>query len=320
MSTNRLTEFLPTISVVIPAYNASGFIKSALDSVQSQTHPAREVIIVDDGSKDETSQVVKTWALAHSGIRLKLLKQNNRGVGAARNTGIREASSEFVAFLDADDLWVPKKLEIMARRFGKDTSLDLLCHDERLEAVGRKPRRLKHGPHTTYRDMLFKGNPLSPSATVVRLQKLLEMGGFSEDLQFNSAEDYDLWLRLSKSGCQIEYLHEILGICRQNGYGITSNIEMHCDNFLRVIESHFYEWPQKTSYYRFLLRRQQAAVLRGACREFLHRGEKSKAQRFWRWSLATFPFSLKTWALAAKTSGLLNSQRRHGDVGITPIP
>lgn len=285
----------PVISVVIPAYNAAVFIGKTLDSVHAQTYSSYEIVLVDDGSIDETSELVKSWADAHPGTAVRLLRQDNKGIGAARNTGVREARGEYVAFLDADDLWMPRKLEAVARRL--TVAVDLICHDEWLKGIGRKPRRLTHGPYTTYRDLLFKGNPLSPSATVVRRKKLVEVGGFSEDLRFNSAEDYDLWLRLVKSGCRIEYVHEVLGIFRQDGQGITGKIEMHCEHCLRVLEVHFAQWRRKTPYYRYLMRKHRAAVLRGACREFLYRGERRDAQRFWHQSLAADPLSWKTWVV-----------------------
>lgn len=295
----------PSISVVIPAYNAAAFIEKALDSVRAQTYPPCETIVVDDGSVDATAELVERWANAYPKIRTRLLRQANKGVGAARNAGIRAAGGEYVAFLDADDLWLTRKLETVIRRLNVAVPADLICHDERLEGVGRRSRRLTHGPYTTYRDMLLKGNTLSPSATVVRRQKLLDVGGFSEDLQFNSAEDYELWLRLARSGCRIEYLHEVLGVFRQDGQGITSKIEMHCEHWLNVLELHFGEWQRKTLLSRYLMRRHRAAILRGACHELMHRGEHREARRFLRRALREDPLSWKTWAVAVVNLALL---------------
>lgn len=295
-----MAEGRPFFSVVIPAYNAAEFVRLTLDSVGSQTFRDYEIIVIDDGSVDGTSTVVREWIAAHPDAAVKLRQQDNKGIGAARNAGLREASGDFVAFLDADDLWMPKKLEMMAGLLSKPNAPDVICHDQRLEGIGRMPRRLTHGPYTTYRDFLFKGNTLSTSATVVRRKKLLKVSGFSEDLRFNSAEDYDLWLRLAKSGCQIEYLHEVLGIFRRDGQGITTRkIEMHCENCLRVLQNHFQDWPAKTTYYRYLYRRRRAAMLRGACREFLYRGQQRDARRLWCKALVAEPLSVKTWALGA---------------------
>lgn len=296
-----------TVSVVIPAFNAAAFIEKTLGSVHAQTYASYEVVVIDDGSSDDTQQVVEGY-FQRSGMHGRCIRQDNKGIAAARNAGMRAATGAFIALLDHDDIWYPTKLGVVMREFELHPEADLICHDERLEGVGRKPRRLTHGPYTTYRDLLFRGNPLSPSATVIQRQKLMEVGGFSEDLRFNSAEDYDLWLRLAKSGCRIEYLHEVLGIFRQDGQGFTSKIEMHCEHCLRVLEFHFAEWQRKTPYYRYLIRKRRAAVLRGACREFLYRGEQRDAQRFWRRSLTADPLSWKTWALGVARLAFLRDR------------
>lgn len=290
-----------TFSVVIPAYNAERFIVDALNSVARQTFTEYEIVVVDDGSKDGTSKQVRAWSADHQGIELRLLQQENKGIGQARNTGVRSATGTYVAFLDSDDIWMEQKLETVALRLARPLPAELICHDEWLEEAGHRPRRLTYGPHSTYKEILFKGNPLSTSATVVRRQKLLEVGGFSEDLRFNSVEDYDLWLRLARSGCRIEYVHEVLGTYRQHGQGITSKIEMHCEHYLNVLEAHFSGWQKKTPCYRYLMRRRRAAVLRGACRAFMQRGESREAQRFFLRALFEDPFSWKGWAL-----GILN--------------
>src|SRR5207247_8757812 len=119
--------------------------------------------------------------------------QPNGGIGRARNAALALARGTFVAFLDSDDWWLEAKLARVAAVFAAHPAIDLVCHDELLvEPDGRK-RRLRHGPHTRYEDLLLEGNSVSTSATVVRRRLLEQVGGFSEDLRFNGAEDYDLW-------------------------------------------------------------------------------------------------------------------------------
>jgi len=109
------TDTSDNISVVIPAYNAAGTIGRALDSVIAQTHPAREILVVDDGSTDRTAQVVSEY-----GGRVEYLYQDNAGPGAARNAGIRAAHGEWIAFLDADDEWLPHRLALQAELLQRD--------------------------------------------------------------------------------------------------------------------------------------------------------------------------------------------------------
>jgi glycosyltransferase involved in cell wall biosynthesis len=285
-------------SVVIPAYNAEHFIRDALDSVAKQTISDCEIVVVDDGSTDGTVKLVKAWAAAHHGIELRVLQQEHRGIGEARNKGVREATGTYVAFLDSDDIWMERKLEAVAERLDGPKQVDLVCHDEWLEEGGVRTGRLRHGPYTTYRDLLFKGNTVSTSATVVRWETLMEVGGFSGDLRFNSMEDYDLWLRLARSGCRVEYLHEVLGTYRQHGQGISSKIEMHCRNGLNVLEAHFSEWPKKTPYFLYLMRRRRAGMFRGAGRAFMKLGKHGEGQRFLLKAMREDPLSWKTWVLS----------------------
>lgn len=114
------------VTVVIPAYNASSTIAEALKSVLAQTLPASEIIVVDDGSTDETADVVQSLAAG-----IVLLRTENRGAASALNSGVEAAQGEVIAFLDADDLWMPEKLELQVRRLAKPGGEDLvMCHYE----------------------------------------------------------------------------------------------------------------------------------------------------------------------------------------------
>jgi glycosyltransferase involved in cell wall biosynthesis len=291
----------PRFSVIIPAYNAENFLQEALDSVKNQTFSDYEIVVVDDGSTDSTPQLVKAWAASHLQIKMRLITQENKGIGGARNAGMREAQGQFIAFLDADDIWLPRKLELVAQCLDRSPDIDLICHDEWLFENGRNRSRFTYGPHTAYEDLLFKQNSLSTSATVVRRKKVLETGGFSEDLHFNSVEDYDLWLRLSQSRARIAYLHEVLGAYRVHGGGITSRIEHHCANGLHLLEAHFAQWPRNTFYYRYLMRRRRSDTYRGAARACLKSGALGEARRYLRLALKADPFSWKAWVLTALT-------------------
>ena len=110
---------MTTISVIIPLYNAEAYILKAIKSVLRQTHPCHEIIVVDDGSTDKSVQVLRSLRDA----RLRLLQQENKGAAAARNFGVSQASGAFISFLDADDIWMPNKLDLQMERFasgGKD--------------------------------------------------------------------------------------------------------------------------------------------------------------------------------------------------------
>lgn len=185
----------PSISVVIPAYNSAGFIANTLQSVLAQTLPPLEILVVDDGSKDNTAEVVRGFA-----PRVRLVQQANAGPSAARNHGIRESQGEWIALLDADDSWLPNKLERQARAMTPDVAL-VHCY-----AVNEE-RPLDR--EVTF-DVLWEHNHIGTSTTVVRRQALLEVGGFPEDRKFIGAEDYNTWLRLTGAGHKIATVHEEL--------------------------------------------------------------------------------------------------------------
>lgn len=286
----------PLFSVVIPAYNASYFIRNTLDSVRFQTFDDYEIIIVNDGSRDDTLEVVKAYFTDFPNLSYKLINQENKGIGAARNIGIKEAKGEFVAFLDADDKWYKNKLLKVKSYLEENSDIDFICHDEYWIEDGSIIKKVTYGPYKTYKELLLKGNCISTSATVVSKNKLLEAGLFSENLDFNGVEDYELWLRLSKI-CKIGYLHKPLGEYHIHHAGITNNIEKHTRNTQNVIEFHLKQWPQNSIYYKYRKSKRRADVLRGGGRDFVKVGNFHTATSYLGRSLLLNPLSAKTWIL-----------------------
>jgi glycosyltransferase involved in cell wall biosynthesis len=186
----------PTVSVIIPSYNRCHSMPRALDSVLAQTRPAEEIIVVDDGSDDGTAAM-----LARDYPELVCLVQENRGVSAARNAGIRAARGDWIGLLDSDDEWLPQKLERQlqalqeARR--SEFSRPLLVHCD--EIWIRKGRRVNPmDKHAKAGGWIFERClplcAISPSAVLMARELLADVGEFDEDLP--ACEDYDLWLRI----------------------------------------------------------------------------------------------------------------------------
>lgn len=182
----------PLISVIIPTYNRAWCLPRAIDSVLGQSFRDFELIVVDDGSNDETALVVAAY-----GDALRVIRQANRGVSAARNAGIAVARGVWIALLDSDDHWLPVKLETQLEWLAAHTDYRI-CQTEELwirdgKRVNPKKRHRKHGGHIFERCL-----PLclvSPSAVMIDRHLLNEVGGFDEELP--ACEDYDLWLRIS---------------------------------------------------------------------------------------------------------------------------
>ena len=184
------------VSVIIPAYNAAQTIGRALASVACQTLPAAEVIVVDDGSVDGTAEAAEAMQTRMGETRLRVIRQENKGAGAARNRAVQEARETYLAFLDADDEWLPEKLA-RSMHFMKDGDYLLVAHDY-LDATLSGDvhvdcsRRFKEPPDP-YTTLYLKG--YIPSISVVtKRDAVLAAGGFDESLR--NAQDFDLWLKL----------------------------------------------------------------------------------------------------------------------------
>lgn len=182
------------ISVIIPTHNRAGFVREAVESVLAQSHPPGEVIVVDDGSTDDTGA-----ALASFSERIVRVRQEHAGVSAARNRGIGCARGEWLAFLDSDDLWLPGKLERQARHLAVDPTLRVHQTEELWLRNGTRiaPRRVHRKPEGHCFERLLERCLVSPSAVMINRSVFETVGGFDETLP--ACEDYDLWLRI---GCR----------------------------------------------------------------------------------------------------------------------
>jgi glycosyltransferase involved in cell wall biosynthesis len=180
------------VSVIIPTFNRAKTLKEAIDSVFSQRYDDFELIVVDDGSTDETRETIASYL-----PRLKYLYQEQSGVSAARNRGVMHARGDCFAFLDSDDLWLPDKLWLQMK-FMEDHPEALICYTEEIW-IRRGVRVNPMKKHRKYSGMIFEHClPLcivSPSSVLIARSLIEEVGGFDEE--FEVCEDYDLWLRIS---------------------------------------------------------------------------------------------------------------------------
>jgi len=205
------------VSVVIPAYNVGKFIARTLDSVLAQTRRADEIIVVDDGSTDETSEVV-----ARYGDKVKYIRQENAGVGAARNTAIKAAQHQWIAFLDGDDEWLPEKLQRQMELLGRNPHLDwttgnfyrCLCMENRRgpDISSAKAARVLQGRDylENYFTGYMKGLGGWTGTMLIRKNVLEEAGLFRIGL--NRADDLDMWWRIAYRWPQIGYTAQPLAI------------------------------------------------------------------------------------------------------------
>ena len=230
---------MPKVSIIIPAYNVAPYIGETLDSVFAQTFADYELIVINDGSPD-TADLERM--LGPYIDRLNYIKQENRGASAARNAGLRAARGEFVAFLDADDLWLPNYLEEQIR-FLRERDCDLACADAEVfsdasheEQTYMESLVADASPtgEVTFLGLLSAEQNLITSGVVVRRELLLEVGLFDETLR--NAQDFDLWLRLARHGTRMAYQRQTLLRYRSRTTGLSGDeVNVHRRE-LRVLE------------------------------------------------------------------------------------
>jgi len=212
------------VSVIIPTYNRGWIIKEAVDSVLAQDLKDFELIVVDDGSTDNTLEILNSFR-----YDIKVLRQSNHGVSAARNRGIAAASGHFIAFLDSDDLWLPGKLARQVDFFNSNPDA-YICQTEEIW-VRNNVRVNPKNRHKKPAGMIFEPSLalclVSPSAVMIRRSLFEKVGGFDETLP--ACEDYDLWLRIS---CRYPvYLIETPLIIKRGGHNDQLSASFGLDKF-----------------------------------------------------------------------------------------
>lgn len=223
----------PRVSVIIPTYNGARTLGRAISSVLNQTYGDFELIIVDDGSTDGTSAVVN----AIHGDRVKYIRHRvNKGVSAARNTGINEAKGELIGFLDSDDEWLPNKLQKQVDKFDSASARvglvygSFLIVDDKTKAVILHEKATKTG--YVYLDQL-KANVVGSATPVVRKECFHKVGLFDEDLRVG--EDWDMWLRVAEQ-YEFDCVPDVIAKYYRSPYQVTGNLTRETDELSKFTE------------------------------------------------------------------------------------
>jgi glycosyltransferase involved in cell wall biosynthesis len=236
-----------SISVVIPAFNASKYIAQTIKSVLQQTLPADEVLVIDDGSTDNTGAIAASF-----GSPVRVIRTPNSKLPAARNRGVKEAKGEWIAFVDADDLWADNKLERQMQELSRHPEADL-CYTGRVLLVENPDSIelrdvIKVPPAATIAHELLDVNKFPPSCVVIRRSTFLAVGG--HDTSFPYVEDWDLWLRLLKAGIKFIDCPEPLLRYRVHPDNMTHNAIPLLEGEDRVYRTHI--MPQFSGLTRWL--------------------------------------------------------------------
>lgn len=259
----------PLISVIIPAYNQGRFLGDAVRSVLNQTYASLEVIVVDDGSTDDTADVARSF----KDRRLCYVYQDNRGLSGARNTGIRQARGTYISYLDSDDLFLPRKLALLLRKIEEEPALGFVAGQAvPINAEGAPVGEVfAKEPPQDPKDLLLN-NPFHVGSVLVSMDWQRRVGFFDESLR--SYEDWDMWLRLALAGCEMGWVDEPVSLYRFHQEQMTRDGRQMTTATFQVLDKWFEERELPESWRDMHDLAYSMAHLRAASQAYHHRDFK----------------------------------------------
>ena len=202
----------PLISIVMPSYNHGKFISKSIDSILNQTYTNWELLIIDNNSTDETIDVLKKYK---SEKRINVFYVNNEGsIGYSRNIGLNKAKSDYIAFIDSDDLWSSTKLKECICYL---KNYDFIFHDVKIKFLSNFKKSIIRLPvfynieNNTLKTLLLSGNPIVNSSVITKKSLLIKVGGIDETKEINRSVDFNTWLKIAAVTNRFKHLKKVLG-------------------------------------------------------------------------------------------------------------
>lgn len=284
-------------SAIITVYNGEEFIFKAIESVKNQTYSNFELIIVNNGSNDNTHEIVNEFIKENKQIVVNyIVLPINKGISGGRNVGIYKAKGEYICFLDADDIWYPEKLYVLDKSISENSEFDVFWHwEDHFDGSKIKIAKYRNINNSDlYKDLLLKGNCLSTSATVVKRQALLNINGFNIQL-ISGEEDYDCWLRLASVGYKFLLIEKVLGqfLNRQNS--VSASYKKHYYGIINLVVDHFSKLKKQENitFFHFRIRMIKAKYLFSLGRNLSISNSKKEAFTTYTHALKQNPFYVK---------------------------
>ncbi len=283
---------MPRVSILTPAYNCEKYIVETIESALKQTFQDFEMIIVDDGSIDRTQEIVERYVFNFP-EKIRYIYQANGGPAKARNRGIRESKGEYLALLDADDLWLPNRLEETVAVLNRKAEVGLvhaktkrILEDGRFTETPRKNIRYLSGHIFPY--ILLRKANISCLTVLFRKECVEKVGYFDETKECFGVEDRDLWLRIA-SNYRIEFIDKVLGYYRLRSSGISQGEKIQA-NKIYVINKHCSSEQHKT-----LKKLALAQIYRELGDSLLAQKEIVQAKYYYWQSISFYPFKFWPW-------------------------
>lgn len=279
----------PLVSVVTATYNMAQYVEEALDSILGQTYPNIEAVVIDDGSKDNTKEILARYA---DEPRVKIFHQENAGQTVAKNRGLAECSGDFVGFCDSDNAWLPNKIATQLEAFTGDNPPGVVYGD--IQFIDDKgidlptPKVQRHSGRITGR--LLADNFVPFNTCLVPRDILTEVGGFDESLSM--AIDYDLWLRIST---RYDFLHlpKVLARYRIWGGQMSHRTGDRLDNALRMMEKFLHNHEDSVS--EVETRRAWAYTYTTRGLWLSQTGRRSEAMFDFQTAIEKYPLDVRAW-------------------------
>jgi len=232
---------MPKVSILIPSYNSAHFLPISIESALSGTYQDFEIIVIDDGSSDNTQEVMQSFIKKYP-HKIRYIWQENKGLAVARNTGIAQAQGEYLALLDADDKWLPCRLQEGVRILDADSSIGLVHGnityiDINDKEIRTPKRRVQFLNGFIFENIFLRKADIACPTVLFRRTCCQEAGGFDVNLSRLGCEDRDLWLRIAPQ-CKIAYIDKVLSFYRLTPQSMSQNIDKMTKARLYVIDKY----------------------------------------------------------------------------------
>lgn len=280
---------MPNVSVIIPTYNRSFIIRQSVDSVLQQTYKDYELIVVDDGSTDNTCEILKPY-----GDKIHYEFKENGGISSARNRGLEIAQGEYIAFLDSDDFWRPEKLQRQIECFNSHPEYGLVATrcltntvDRNFNTISIDKRRRPGKSGWIYKDLFYR-NFIRTSSVVIKHECFHKVGAFDESLP--RCEEIDMCLRISKN-YQVGFINDILTVYTRRPVEIRQDSIKGRKNWIRVLEKNY----DPDLIPKALYKKRMARIYAHMAENLLKNGKIEEGVKVLHQTLSIDPFNFRAW-------------------------